>query len=123
MIDELILLYRGMGQHDKALDVRVLPPSPPPFKKTKPAFLLARSLSCCATWLTIPRIDLSYHAVSCRRDQQQVIVKQKKDFAQEAKQYCLDNVPPCKPGDVPTSLFTDLLDIYFNSADPKYACI
>lgn len=22
MIDELILLYRGMGQHDKALDVR-----------------------------------------------------------------------------------------------------
>ena len=41
--------------------------------------------------------------------------------AQEAKQYCLDNAPPCKPGEVPESLFTDLLKIYFNSEDPKYA--
>ena len=37
----------------------------------------------------------------------------------EAKQYCLDNAPPCKPGEVPESLFTDLLKIYFNSEDPK----
>ena len=29
MIDELVLLYRGMGQHDKALDVRWTPTAVP----------------------------------------------------------------------------------------------
>ena len=69
MVDELVLLYRGMGQHDRALDV---------------------------------------------------IVNEKKDFA-EAKQYCLDNKPPHKHGDVPKSTFTDLLKIYFGSSDS--ACV
>lgn len=49
----------------------------------------------------------------------QVIVKNSKDFAEEAKVYCLDNKPPCQPGDVPTSLFTDLLTIYFASPEKK----
>ena len=48
-----------------------------------------------------------------------MIVKNSKDFAEEAKAYCLDNKPPCKPGDVPTSLFTDLLKIYFASPEQK----
>lgn len=50
-----------------------------------------------------------------------IVNKNTKESAQEAKQYCLDNAPPCKPGEVPESLFTDLLRIYFNSEDPKYA--
>jgi hypothetical protein len=50
-----------------------------------------------------------------------IVNKHTKESAQEAKRYCIDNVPPCKPGEVPESLFTDLLQIYFNSEDPKYA--
>lgn len=52
-----------------------------------------------------------------------IINKNTKESAQEAKQYCLDNAPPCKPGEVPESLFTDLLKIYFNSEDPKCALV
>jgi hypothetical protein len=112
MVDELVLLYRGMGQHDKALDVRdaslllSLEAMPLPL-----SLLRSWQLSIRLLWLCIGRTN-----------QLQVIVnKNTKESAQEAKQYCLDNAPPCKPGEVPESLFTDLLRIYFNSEDPKYA--
>lgn len=100
MVDELVLLYRGMGQHDKALSVR----------------------PC-----TVPLCRRSLQDTHCRlcirlaTDRVQAILnKNAKESAQEAKQYCLDNAPPCKPGEVPESLFTDLLKIYFNSEDPEY---
>lgn len=64
---EWVLLYRAMGQHDKAL---------------------------------------------------KVIVDELHDSGEQAEKYCLDNQPPHVPGEVRTSLFTDLLEIYFNHSNP-----
>eukprot|EP01047_Picozoa_sp_COSAG01_P003372 COSAG01_NODE_98_length_26629_cov_56.866453_22_plen_138_part_00 len=60
---------------------------------------------------------LLYRAMGQHDEALKVVVDHLKD-AEQAEAYCLENQPPHVPGEVPTSLFTDLLEIYFHHSDP-----
>lgn len=58
MVDELVLLYRGMGQHDKALDVRDASPFLSLEAMPLPSSLLRSwQLSIRLLWLCIGRTN------------------------------------------------------------------